>query len=57
MFQADMEHTTQADDHDNLDGYKDEIIAGGQLRHDEGRQGSGDGSHVYDPSAPSSINV
>jgi len=50
-----MENAAQADDHDDLDGYKNEVIAGRQLRHDKGRQRSGNGGCVYDPSAPSSV--
>lgn len=56
-FQVNMEHSTQADDHDDLDGNKDEVIAGRQLRHDKGGRGAGDGGCVYDPSASFSLEV
>ena len=51
LFEPHLEDTPEADDHDDLDGYENEVIAGRQLRHDEGGQGACDGGHMDDPAA------
>lgn len=51
LFQSHPEDAAQPDDHNDLDRYENEVIAGRQLGHDKGGQGACDGCPVNDPAA------
>jgi potassium-dependent mechanosensitive channel len=51
MTEAQVEYMAQADDHEDLDGYKDEIVTARYLGQTAADKGSGQGSDVNDPAA------